>query len=67
VTQINQAMSQVDHVTQRTAAAAEELASTSQEVAAQAESLEQLVSFFKIDEDGGVATTRANAQVRRSA
>ena len=68
VTQINQAMSQVDQVTQRTAAAAEELASTSQEVAAQAESLEQLVSFFKIDEDGGaVATTRTDAQVRRSA
>ena len=49
VEQINRAMGQVDQVTQQTAAAAEELASTAEEVAAQAKSLEQLVSFFKIE------------------
>jgi methyl-accepting chemotaxis protein len=48
VTQINSAMGQVDHVTQRTASAAEELASTAEEMAAQSESLQQLVSFFKV-------------------
>jgi methyl-accepting chemotaxis protein len=48
VAQINRAMSQVDQVTQRNAAAAEELASTAEEMAAQSEALQQLVSFFKV-------------------
>ena len=48
VTQINQAMGQVDQVTQRTASAAEELASTAEEMSAQSESLQQLVSVFKV-------------------
>jgi methyl-accepting chemotaxis protein len=48
VAQINRAMSQVDEVTQRNAAAAEELASTAEEMAAQSEALQQLVSFFKV-------------------
>ena len=50
VKQMNQAMGQVDQVTQRTASAAEELASTAEEMAAQAESLQQLVAFFKVTE-----------------
>jgi methyl-accepting chemotaxis protein len=48
VAQINRAMTQVDQVTQRNAAATEELASTAEEMAAQSEALQQLVSFFKI-------------------
>jgi methyl-accepting chemotaxis protein len=48
VNQINQAMSQVDTVTQRNASAAEELASTAEELSSQAESLMQLISFFKL-------------------
>ncbi|MEO7456745.1 MAG: methyl-accepting chemotaxis protein [Gemmatimonadaceae bacterium] len=59
VAQINQAMSQVDAVTQRTASAAEELASTAEEMAAQAESLEQVVAFFKLS--GQVSTALAPA------
>ncbi|HYK09284.1 MAG TPA: methyl-accepting chemotaxis protein [Gemmatimonadales bacterium] len=51
VNQINQAMGQVDQVTQRGAAAAEELASTATELAAQAESLQRLVSFFRVDHE----------------
>jgi methyl-accepting chemotaxis protein len=47
VAQINRAMGQVDQVTQRNAAAAEELASTAQEMSAQAEALQQLVAFFR--------------------
>jgi methyl-accepting chemotaxis protein len=41
-------MSQVDEVTQRNASAAEELSSTAEEMAAQAESLQQIVSFFTL-------------------
>ena len=50
VNQMNQAMGQVDQVTQRTASAAEELASTAEEMSAQAEALQQLVGFFKVPE-----------------
>jgi methyl-accepting chemotaxis protein len=50
VTQINKAMGQMDVVTQRNAAASEELASTAEELAARAEGLQQLVSFFRVDE-----------------
>jgi methyl-accepting chemotaxis protein len=48
VHQMNQAMGQVDHVTQRTASAAEQLASTAEEMSAQAEALQQLVGFFTV-------------------
>jgi len=47
VAQINRAMMLVDQVTQRNAAAAEELASTAEEMSAQAEGLEQLIAFFR--------------------
>jgi methyl-accepting chemotaxis protein len=48
VTQINQAMSQVDGVTQRNASSAEELSSTAEELAAQSEQLQQLMTFFRV-------------------
>ncbi len=48
VAQINKAMSQVDQVTQRNASAAEELSSTSEEMAAQAASLQQIMGFFRV-------------------
>ncbi|MGZ5442480.1 MAG: methyl-accepting chemotaxis protein [Thermoanaerobaculia bacterium] len=48
VAQINQAMSQVDQVTQRNAAAAEELSSTAEQMATQASSLQTLVAFFRL-------------------
>jgi len=50
VAQVNKAMSQVDQVTQRNASAAEELSSTAEEMASQAKSLQQLMSFFRVDE-----------------
>ena len=50
VAQVNKAMNQVDQVTQRNAAAAEELSSTAEEMARQAESLQQLMGFFRIIE-----------------
>jgi methyl-accepting chemotaxis protein len=62
VSQINRALAQVDHVTQRNASSAEELSSTAEEMASQAdamrqqaeavlkqaESLHRLMAFFKI-------------------
>lgn len=60
VKQINQAMLQVDHVTQRNAAAAEELSATSEEMAAQAEALRELTAFFRLaNGDPRVAVTVA--------
>lgn len=48
VNQMNKAMGQVDQVTQRNASGAEEVSATAEELAAQAESLLDLVSFFKV-------------------
>jgi len=48
VSQINRAMSQLDHVTQRNAAAAEELSSTAEEMSSQATTLQEAISFFSI-------------------
>ena len=55
VAQVNRAMTQVDQVTQTSASAAEELSSTAEEMAAQAKSLQQLMSFFRVDENGSLA------------
>jgi methyl-accepting chemotaxis protein len=50
VQQMSQAMSQVGNVTQKNAVAAEELASTAKEMAAQAAALDSLMSFFRLSE-----------------
>ncbi|MGZ4958785.1 MAG: methyl-accepting chemotaxis protein, partial [Methylomonas sp.] len=47
--QINDAMRQLDKVTQQNAASAEELAATAEELSGQAAQLQDLVSFFKVD------------------
>ncbi len=49
VAQVNRAMAQVDHITQRNASAAEELSATAEEMSGQADSLQQLLSFFRVD------------------
>jgi methyl-accepting chemotaxis protein len=59
VAQINKAMAQVDRVTQRNAASAEELSSTAEELASQAQALRTLVEFFNsapAPQSGGVPT-----------
>jgi methyl-accepting chemotaxis protein len=56
VAQINKAMAQVDQVTQRNAAGAEELSSTSEEMSSQAVALEELMAFFRLG--GGEAAVR---------
>ncbi|WP_395836961.1 methyl-accepting chemotaxis protein [Cystobacter fuscus] len=50
VGQLNKAMSELNGVTQRNAASAEELSSTAEEMAAQAQSLLRMVSFFRVGE-----------------
>ncbi len=59
VTQINQAMSQVDAVTQRNASSAEELSSTAEELAAQSEQLQQLMTFFNLSGSGSNSASLA--------
>jgi methyl-accepting chemotaxis protein len=55
VTQLNQSMNQVNHITQRNAAAAEELSSTAEELATQAASLERQVAWFRVADGRGGA------------
>ena len=62
ISQVNKAIGHMDQVTQRNAAAGEQLASTAEEVASQAESLQQLIAFFKVN---GVDKARATAATRR--
>ena len=59
VSQIGRAIGQVDQVTQRNAAAAEELSSTSQELAAQATALRQLMTYFNVSGRSGPPSTPA--------
>jgi methyl-accepting chemotaxis protein len=49
--QLNKAMGQVDHVTQRNASAAEELSSTAAEMASQGAALEERVSYFRLPQE----------------
>jgi methyl-accepting chemotaxis protein len=52
---VNQAVTQMDQVTQANAAQTEELSSTAQSLAAQAEELQVLVGRFKLASDGPAA------------
>ncbi len=52
VGQVNKAMATVDQITQRNASAAEELASTAEEMSSQSEALSELMSFFRVEEQG---------------
>ncbi len=52
VSQINRAMGQVDQVTQQNASAAEELSVTAQQMSDQASSLQDLMAFFRLAENG---------------
>jgi methyl-accepting chemotaxis protein len=58
ISQVNKAIGHMDQVTQRNAAAGEELASTAEEVAAQAQSLQRMISFFIITRNERDASVR---------
>jgi methyl-accepting chemotaxis protein len=49
VDQINNAMMQLNQITQHSASASEELAATAEEMSGQAEQLQELISFFTVD------------------
>ncbi|HEX5744915.1 MAG TPA: methyl-accepting chemotaxis protein [Archangium sp.] len=68
VRQLNKAMLGLNDVTQQNAAAAEELSSTAEEMAAQAEGLLQLVRFFQVDgaEKHGAPRSRPGARALES-
>ncbi|HEY4789059.1 MAG TPA: hypothetical protein VIH57_23585, partial [Bacteroidales bacterium] len=51
--QINNALIQLNQVTQQNASASEELATNSEELANQAEHLREIISFFKLGENIG--------------
>jgi len=50
--QISKAIQQLDLVIQQNASAAEEMASTSEELNSQADQLQEIIAFFKIDNQG---------------
>jgi methyl-accepting chemotaxis protein len=52
IEQVTRALGQVDEITQRNAAAAEELAAMAEEMSAQADTLQRQVSFFSVKGDG---------------
>jgi methyl-accepting chemotaxis protein len=61
--QINEAIQQLDRVTQTNAGASEEMSATSEELAAQAEELQSSIAFFKVES----SSFRANpAPVRQT-
>ncbi|HZG29775.1 MAG TPA: methyl-accepting chemotaxis protein, partial [Ensifer sp.] len=49
----NEAIQQLDKVTQQNAGASEEMSATSEELAAQAEELQASIAFFRVDAAGG--------------
>ncbi len=73
VQQMNRAMMEVELVTQRNASAAEELAATVEEMTASAESLRNLVAYFRVVEEKpagggfGLASPSGRSAARRPA
>jgi methyl-accepting chemotaxis protein len=56
--QINSALQQLDQVVQQNASASEEMASTSADLANQAHGLQQIISFFKVNQTQGRRRTQ---------
>jgi methyl-accepting chemotaxis protein len=64
VNQVNSAVQQINTATQQNSSSSEELASTAEELSGQAENLQELISFFRIDES---STRRRPTSSRSSA
>ena len=67
VAQINGAMGQLNKATQQNASASEELAATAEEMGGQAGQLQELMSFFKVGDQGGGGAVRGAARSARPA
>lgn len=61
--QINSAIQEMNSSIQHNSSASEQLASTAEELAAQAKSLDELVSFFKVD--GHMGTSNVNRKAKK--
>jgi methyl-accepting chemotaxis protein len=68
VGQITTAMNQLSQATQQNASSSEELAATAEEMSSQAEHLQQLMAFFKLDEQalGAPAVRKAAPSARKN-
>jgi methyl-accepting chemotaxis protein len=67
VGQINTSMTQLNQVTQQNASSSEELAATAEEMSSQAQNLQQLVAFFKVDGADHAVSGVARASTRPAA
>ncbi|KXG87801.1 methyl-accepting chemotaxis protein [Agrobacterium bohemicum] len=65
--QINEAIQQLDLVTQQNSGASEEMSATSEELAAQAEELQASIAFFRVERGNTSPGPRAQAQTRAPA
>ena len=61
VSQVNEAVNELDKVAQTNAAASEQLAATSEEMTSQSEQLQEMIGFFKLED--GVSKARTEAKV----
>ena len=66
IDQVNESVTQMDHVVQSNAAETEELSSTAQTLATQAEQLRDLVGRFRTGDDGAVPSARGDAGARHA-
>jgi methyl-accepting chemotaxis protein len=65
--QINEAIQQLDLVTQQNSGASEEMSATSEELAAQAEELQASIAFFRVERGNTSPAPRAQAPTRAPA
>jgi methyl-accepting chemotaxis protein len=65
--QINTAIQQLDQIIQQNAGASEEMSATSEELLSQAEQLQELITFFKVDDNGSNKKSHVSARVKGQA
>ena len=64
VAQVGEAVTQMDQVTQQNAALVEEMAAAASSLKNQAEDLVQVVSVFRLGDDGGVRTVAGMLRIQ---
>ena len=67
VAQINTSMTQLSQITQQNASSSEELAATAEEMSSQAQGLQELIGFFRVDAADATAGTMSPVAARRAA
>lgn len=64
--QVNNAIIQLNTVTQKNAAAAEEMSSSAEELASQAEQLKEIIAFYKTNDDSSILQMRRSSPTQRN-